>query len=320
MAFGASSRGIQISGYHRPRKANELFFDMRGPDAAVFFGCMGGGLPTFDNLVNGALPYTNQLVTTASATQDFKFFIDICFGPPWAGQGREKLRQQMPWILDAPNYNRPKLSIQWADAQACFGAGTMPTLSAYGSPAGSPVCHVVGIYALAGKNDLFTGFVPGRIWRYTQENTTGDILAAVNHSRQYQLPVGHRISRVMIKSGLKSTVNTGGNGSYASLSDDIFSNLEVDFGTNKIIKSFFDYYDLKESTAADYGVYPPVGYGFVDWIKHGNLAEALDATNLVAGPTGDVDLTLFADVAGAVNTGAVFMVEELRGKPTFVTS
>ena len=310
---------IDIQGYHRPRAQQEDFFNLRGVDAYTFFGMTRTRYPAFWNLVNSTLPYSTSLVTTASSTQDIIFMLDIWFPPTWPGDPNFN-RQQMLWSLDLPNYDKPVLTIYWGDLASLFGSwSTAPTLTAYGSASGLPRCRVTGIFMLFGQTNLGKGFVPARTWRYFQENTTGDILNTVTQSRQYNVPRGYRMARVMAKTGVKSTVTTTGNNAYVTTSDTIFANLKFNYGTNKIIRFYQDFFAAKEATASEYANYPRTGYMMFDFIKHGNLSQALNEEALVAGPTGDVDIFITADITGASNQAAIFAVEELRGKPQFVS-
>jgi hypothetical protein len=309
---------IHIEGYHRPRAAQEAFFDMRCSDAYEFFGLTTGRFGKKQFLDNGAA--ATNLVTTASHTNDWRFFVDIYFPPQWPSSTVSLTKQQAGWLLDAPNYDRLQLTIYWADDKSPFtGQTTSPTFSAFGSATGSPRCRVQALYAMAGKNNLFTGFVPGRVWRYFAENTTGDILANVTQSRQYNIPRGFKIARLLTKTGVKSTTTSSGNNAYNTLSDTILSNIKVNYGTNKIIQFHQDYLALKEAVSAANYIPPDTGYAMIDWIKNGHLGEALDAQSLVAGPTGDVDVYLSADTSGAANQAALYCVEELRGTPQFVS-
>jgi hypothetical protein len=310
---------IDIQGYHRPRAQQEDFYNLRGVDTYNLFGMVRTRFPSFKNLVNSTLPFTSALVTTASATQDFIFYLDIWFPPAWPGDPGFN-RQQMAYALDLPNYDKPVLTIQWGDMASLFGAWTTaPTFTAYGSASGSPKARVIGIFMLAGQTNLFKGYVPGRVWRYFTENVTGDILNTVTQSRQYNIPRGYRIGRVLVKTGVKSTVTTAGNNAYVTGSDSIFANVKFNYGVNKVIRFYDTYFAMKEAPANEYANYPNPGYAMFDFLKHGNTSQALNAEALVAGPTGDVDVYITADITGASNQASLFAVEELRGKPTFVS-
>ena len=320
---------IRIEGYHRPRGAQERFVDdIRGPDIREYFSQMQGQFSTL--LVSTAavpvftpvLPRTanNGFAAGAGLSTDFIFFLDIIFPPPWPSGSPGINRQQAQWLLDAPNYDRLTLTVFWGDILSGFTGANPPALWGFQqAAAGVPDCEVQALYALGGKNNLFQGFVPGRVWRYQAENTTGDILATVVNSRQYNLPRGYRIARVMTKTGVKSVTSTAGNNVYNTCLNTVLTNLRFNYGTNKVIRLHADYHSLRETTRQNYCLLGSDGYGHFDFISHGHLGEALDCQSLVAGPTGDVDVFISANTLAGANQGALYMVEELRGKPQFVS-
>ena len=320
---------IHIEGYHRPRAAQEPFLDIRGPDCREFFGITQGNFPSLWTSVNGALmapvlPRTanNGFSLANAATTDFIMFYDIIFPPAWPVPSPAINRQQAQWLLDAPNYDRLVMTIFWGDIAQGYVAANVPALGGFMVGAQAvPDCTVQALYALGGKNNLFQGFVPGRVWRYFAENTTGDIVAAATvNSRQYNLPRGFRIARLMTKTGVKSAVVTPGNDAYVTRLNTVFTaRLILNYGTNKIIRMHPDYYALQETNRQNFEILPSDGYGIFDFISHGHLQEALDCQSLIAGPTGDVDVFLSSNIAGAANTAALFLVEELRGQPQFVS-
>jgi hypothetical protein len=310
---------VHIEGYHRPRAAQEAFFDMRGSDCRQLFSIHEGRALSSYILVNGSA--AAALSTAASATNDFRYYLDVIFPPCVPDVGQSDIRQQMGYILDAPNYDRLQLTLFWGDSYSVFsGQTTAPTFSAYGSAVGSPRARVQGIFCLGGKNHLFQGFVPGRPWRYFVENTSGDIVSGATQSRQYNVPRGYRVRGVLYKSGVKATTTTSGNNAYSSLSDNIFSNLKFNYGTNKVIRFYQDSYANKEAVANGYLYRPDPGYGAFDFIKHGDFRETLDATKLIAGPTGDVDVFITADILAGANQASVWAVEEIRSIPILVST
>jgi hypothetical protein len=331
---------IRIEGYHRPRAAQEAFFDMRGPDIHELFGVTQGAPETDLRAIGlgggavGALaPVLPRPPRVASVSgrgfglavndiNDVIFFLDIIFPPCWPVPSPGINRQQAQWLLDAPNYDRLTMTVFWGDLQnlvtAALGANP-PVLSGFGQVgAGVPDCTVQALYALGGKNNLFQGFVPGRVWRYFAENTTGDILATVVNSRQYNIPRGFKIARLLTKTGVKSANVTAGNDAYATTLNTMLTRIILNYGTNKIIRFHADQHSLRETNRQNL-ILPSDGYGIVDFLQHGHLGEALDAQSLVAGPTGDVDVFLSANTLAGANQGALYMVEELRGMPQFVS-
>jgi len=317
---------IHIEGYHRPRAAQEPFFDVRGADVREFFSQTQGIFSTYWASVNAALvapvlPRTaNQGIGIVAAdTTDFIMYYDIVFPPAWPLPSPGVNRQQAQWLLDAPNYDRLVMSIQWGDQLSLFPAAVgVPTLTAYQSAVGVPDCRVQAIYALGGKNNLFQGFVPGRTWRYFAENSTGDILATVVNSRQYNVPRGFKISRIMVKTGVKSAEVTAGNNAYLTLLNTILTNIRLNYGTNKIVRWHQDFYTLMEAQRASLPLLASDGFGTMDFLAHGMHGEALNCQALVAGPTGDVDVFITADTAAGACQAALYLVEEMRGAPQFV--
>jgi hypothetical protein len=319
---------IHIEGYHRPRAAQEPFFDMRGPDIREFFSVTQGAFSTL-LVATAAVPILtpvpprallNGFAAGANLTTDFIIIYDIIFPPAWPQPSPGITRQQAQWLLDAPNYDRLVMTIFWGDVASGYSGANLPALGGFMVGAGAvPDCTVQALYALGGKNDLFQGFVPGRVWRYFGENTTGDILATVVGSRQYNVPRGFKIARLMTKTGVKSILVTAGNDAYVTLLNTVFpTNIRLNYGTNKTVRLHPDYHSLRETNRQSFELLPSDGYGILDFISHGILGEALDCQNLVAGPTGDVDVFLSTNTLAGANQGALFLVEELRGTPQFV--
>ena len=317
---------IHIEGYHRPRAAQEPFFDVRGPDIhELFSDTQTSWIPYYTSQQGGALvPWFQRAANrgidlVAAHTTDFIFFLDIVFPPAWGLPSPGLNRQQAQWLLDAPNYDRLVMTVFWGDQLSLFPAAVgVPTLTAYQSATGVPDCRVQAIYALGGKNNLFQGFVPGRTWRYFAENTTGDILATVVGSRQYNVPRGFKPARLLVKTGVKSAEVSTGNNAYLTYLNTLFTNLRLNFGTNKIVRFHRDYYFLRHASVANMELLPEEGYGIFDFLAHGQHGEVLDAQSLVAGPTGDVDVFLTCDTAAGACQAALFLIEEMRGAPQFV--
>ncbi len=303
---------ITVSGFHRVRSANEPFINIRGADLYNLIRIMSGQIPYVVPNSAGAPTFTVSLSTTASANNDIRFMLMLPFTPM-----RLPLNSQTGWLLDAPNYDQLKLQVSYSDDNSVFTYGTRgaPTFTAFGSASGSPRLRVAGQFALLNQSAL--GFIPARTWRYFQENTSGDITGSgtITGSRQYNIPRGNRVRAILLKTGVKGTAVTAGFNAYNTLSDTIFTNIKVQRGLNKTIRFFPDYYHIQQETAHSYGVFPRSGYALIDFAQRGRLEEALDTVGMVAGPSGDTDLFIQADVAGAANQGALFLIEELRGIP-----
>lgn len=296
---------IQVSGYHRIRAAKEQFINVRGSD-----------LRELMKIYQAHNPYSlpASLSTTASATNDIDFIIEVPF-VPW----NMKLSQQAQWMLDAPNYDQLQLTIQFADANSVFsGQTTQPTLSAYGSSSGNAQIIVSGEFVMAGSGRL-AGYVPGRLWRYWQEVTSGDIVSGNNNSRQFNIPRGNVIRGFLLKTGVKSTATSPGNNAYTSRSNTVYTNIQVMRGLNKPVRNYPNFQQIQQDIASAYGFgLSDTGYALVDFAQQSNQSEMLDLRGAVAGPTGDIDTFLQANVAGAANQAALCMYEELRGGATVV--
>jgi hypothetical protein len=306
---------IHIEGFHRLRQASEPFIDIRGADLREWNLAWYSRAPFTQILDNGTA--ATQIVITASHTNDVRFFVDLPFWPE-----QLSMRQKVGYLLDAPNYDRLVLSLFFGDSYSLFaGQTTAPTFTAYGSASGTPRVRVGFVYAQFGKNVMEAvtkGFQPARVWRYMPQSdlTSGDIVNGATQSRLLNVPRGHQIRSIMLKTGVKATTTSAGNNAYSTLSDAILSNIVVYRGTNKINKGKFqDFQCLKQDTAAVYSIQPDAGFAYLDWAKHGVLFEKLDATGLVQGPTGDVDLYVAADVTAGAGQGLTAVIEELRGYP-----
>lgn len=290
---------IEVEGYHRIRAAREQFINVRGADLRELNRAYLNHTPI-------STPAALSMV--AGATNDIRFYIELPFIPynlparMWEG-----------FLLDAPNYDVLKLSIRFSDDASVFTRTTAGVFSAFGSATGNPRIRVVGMFAQQGPAQ-FRGFVPARVWRSFREVTSGDIVNGATQSRLFDIPRGYRVRSILMKSGVRATV-TAGNNAYLTLSDTILTNIDVFRGLNRINRNYFSMFDLKEDTGKRYGLNPNVGFGLIDWSVNGVDMEVLDTRGLVAGPTGDVDVFLRADITGAANQGAVALFEEWRQAP-----
>jgi hypothetical protein len=290
---------IEVEGYHRIRAAREQFINIRGADLRELNRAYLNHTPI-------STPAT--LATGAAATNDIRFYMELPFVPY-----NMPARQWEGFLLDAPNYDVLKLTIRFSDDASVFTRATAGTFSAFGSATGNPRIRVVGMFAQQGPQQ-FRGFVPARVWRSFREVTSGDIVNGATQSRLFDIPRGHRIRSILLKTGVRATV-TAGNNAYLTLSDTILTNLDVFRGINRVNRNYFSMFDLKENTGMRYGLNPNTGYGLIDWAPNGVDMEVLDTRGLVAGPTGDVDVFIRADIAGAVSQGAVAVFEEWRQAP-----
>ena len=316
---------LQIQGYHRVRGANEQFLNMRGSDLYNMvrsYTAVNTFVQPNNPILSAAGIFLPQLTVVADEVNDVRFQLFVPFCPM-----NHVINEQLNWILDAPNYDRLQMTIQVGDALSVFsgltagatgviGAATATQcgFTAFGSNAGTPRVRVEGQYALAGAGAF--NYVPGRVWRYYVENTTGDIVsAATSNSRRYTINRGNKIRGVLVKTGTKATTATATNNVYATLSDDVLNNIKFQRGQNKSIRFYPSYRSISFETSINYGFRPPVGYAIIDFAQHGRIIESLDTIGLVAGPSGDTDTFIQADVSGGANFADLYLVEELRGQP-----
>jgi len=294
---------VVVEGYHIPRAQMERFIDMRGAD-----------------LFRLSLLYHGQPLESApsswsfsaSATNDFQFSFVVPFTP----LGVSPFEQQN-YLLDAPNYNPLKLTIQWADPASMFASyTTAPTLSAYGSASGSPQVDVVGLFAMGGSA-RWTGRQMGKVWRYFDHVTGTLVTTTASGVRLRDLPKGHFLRSIILKTGTVATNTSSGNTSFATLSD-FLTNIKVFRGLNTPVR----YYqrcdqirDLNRFLQATTSI--PTGFSPIDFAADGVLAEAFSARNLVAGPSGSTDFYLAADMTGASNQALTLIYEEIRQLPVF---
>jgi hypothetical protein len=297
-----------VQGYHRVRQQNQTFLDLRGADAFVLGNYYSGV-----NLFNEPATFS----FSASANNDVRQYFVLPFVPahtgPVSGAG---------YLLDAPNYDALQFSIQCGDVANVFASYTnAPTLSAYGSGTGSPVVRVNGLFALSGPSK-FSGQLPGRVFVTYQEYTDSRMTATGTSVRLHDIVRGNYVRALTLKTGIKKIGVTAGNNAYSSVSNTILSNIKVFRGINTAVRDYPLYHDIREENLIAGMVSGAAskqriasGYARIDFAKHGLLSEAFDARPLVAGPTGQVDFYLSADVAGAANQGLVVITEEIRWAP-----
>lgn len=296
---------IIVKGTHRLRGQNEVFISARGPDLRELAR----------NYQSSAPNIQGTLVTGINQTVDLRFDIPLFFWPM-----QVRLEEKVDYLLDAPNYDALQVFMQVADDNNIFtyGARTAPTFTAFGSASGTPRIRVGGWYAQAGRH-AFEGFVPGRVWRYFAEDTSADMTTTGANVRlaNLNIPRGQRIRGILLKTGAKSTAVTSGNTSFNTLSNLILANVKAFRGTNKITRFFADFFQMQEDSRNAYAIAPSTGYGLIDYATNGTIHESLDLTGAAAGPTGDVDTYIGADVTGAANQATVALWEEIRGIPQY---
>lgn len=293
---------IQVSGFHRLRNRDEKFIDIRGAELREWIRIYGRFVPQT----------SGTLTTGTTAQNDIRFSVYLPFVPFMM----PKL-QQMDYLLDAPNYDNLQLIVTVAGGENIFSGQTESanTWTKYGASSGKPRLVVTAEYAM--RSDKFKGLVPARPWLYSQEVTAGDIVnGSVSQSRLIAVPRGNFIRSILMKSGVKATGVTAGHNAYASLSNDILTNIIFQRGTNTQIRKYRDFYTLQNEIELAYGLQAfTSGYALLDFARAGDITEVFNATGLIAGPTGDVDTAIVADVgAGNANQACLFVFQEIKGQ------
>jgi len=304
---------IHVGGYHRLRGAREEFIDIRGADLwqlTKLYAASVSNPYTTPKPGFGSTP-ASALNLSASAVNDIRIQFLLPFTPIGL-----PITQQKSWLLDAPNYDQLQLTIYNADALSVFtGQTTQPTFAAFGSTTGNPIVRVSGQYTMFGAS-RGSGYVPGRVWRYFYENVAStNLVTGGTGLREYNVPRGNRIRCILIKTGVKATTTAASNNAYSTLSNTIWSNVKFMLGLNKQIRFWADFYSLQFDCTDSYGVTPDVGFGLIDFANQGTQSEVLNTVGLIAGPTGDTDVYLQTDIAGASGQADMALYEELRGLP-----
>lgn len=291
---------VTIEGYHRIRRQQEKILDLRGTDLELMQRFYSPG-----NLVK--TPTTIDV--TANATNDMVVQIAVPFTPQ-----RMPVSVQSAYLLDAPNYESLKLTVQWGDFRSVVVPGaTAATWSAFGSAGGSPELRVYGGFAIHPAR--FAGFVPGRIFRYFQEITGSPVTTTATGTRLWDIPRGFDIRGLFLKTGVKATNTTAGNNSYASHTD-FLTDMRINMGLGKYIRRFLDGNAVYADIAQAYNLPARVtGVNPIDFAQYGAPGEVLNTRGLISGPNGNVDLYLSADVAGNANQALTAVLEEWRYRP-----
>lgn len=291
---------VTVEGFHKLRRQQEKFIDMRGADLEIQQRVYQPGV-----LIK--LPST--FTFTASATNDVIVQVVVPFTPQ-----RMPAHIQAGYLLDAPNYESLKLTIQWGDYKSMFVPGaTAPTWTAYGSGSGSPELRVYGQFAI--HKTRFANFVPGRVFRYFQEVIGSVPTTSGTGVRIWDIPRGFDIRGIFVKSGTKATNATAGNNTFATLTD-FLTEFRVNMGLGKYVRRYLDGNAVYADLAQSYNLAGRItGTLPVDFAQYGSLGEVLNTRGLISGPNGNVDLYLQADVTGAANQAFVASLEEIRYKP-----
>lgn len=297
---------ITIQGFHRPRNRDEKFIDIRGADLREWSRVF----------TRSALLTSGTPATGTTAQNDFRFSLYLPFVPMMIPKS-----QAMDYLLDAPNYDNLQCIIRFADGSSVFSGQTESanTFTAYGVNTGKPSITLHAEYAM--RADKFKGLIPARPWLYSQEVTAGDIVnGSVTGSRLINVPRGNFIRAVMLKTGVKATGLAAGQNAYASLSNDILTNLVFQRGTNTQIRKFRDFYAMQDEITSSYGLPSyTAGYAMFDFVRGGDMAEIFNSTGLIAGPTGDVDVAVIGDVGtGNASQAMLAVFNEIKGQTASV--
>ena len=291
---------VTVEGYHRIRRQQEKFIDLRGAELEQ--------LQRYYQ-PSAMVKTPTSISVTPNATNDIVLQLVIPFTPL-----RMPVTVAAGYLLDAPNYESLKLTIQYGDFRSVVVPGsTAATWSAFGSASGSPELRVYGAFAL--QQSRFAGIVPGRVYRYFQEITGSPVTTTATGVRVWDIPRGFDVRGILLKSGVKATNTTAGNNTFASLTD-FMTDMRVNLGLGKYIRRFLDGNSNYMDVAQSYNLAGRVtGVNLIDFAQYANLGEVLNTRPLISGPTGNVDLYLQADVAGNANQAVVAVLEEIRYRP-----
>lgn len=302
-AHAAILERIQVEGFHKIRRNQERFIDMRGADLELLQRLY---LPS--NLVKTP----TSISVAASANNDIVCQILVPFIPL-----RMPPAVQTGFLLDSPNYDSLKLNVQFGDFKSVVVPGaTDATMTAYGSGFGVPEVRVYGLFAM--QSNLFARFVPGRLFRYSQEITGSIPTTTANDVRLLDLPRGFDIRTVALKTGTKATNTTAGNNSYATLTE-FLDDIRINQGLGKYIRRVLNNDALYADLGMGYNLPARItGLGVFDFAPNGMPSEVLSTRRLIQGPTGNTDLYLSANVTGAANQAVNVLLEEWRSRPAMV--
>jgi len=291
---------VSIEGYHKVRRQQEKFIDLRGADLELMQRIYSPG--TF-------IKTPTSISVSANATNDIILQLLVPFTPQ-----RMPVAVQAGYLLDCPNYESLKLTVQWGDYKAVVVPGSSAaTWSAYGATTGSPTLRVAGGFAI--QSARFANFIPGRIWRYFSELTGSVATTSNTQSRLFDIPKGYDIRAVFMKSGVRATDQTAGNNAYASLTD-WATDIRINVGLGRAVRRYLDGNGVHADLVTSYNLASRItGVNPIDFAQWGAPGEVLATRPLISGPTGNVDLYLSGDVTGASNQGAVFAMEEWRYRP-----
>ena len=293
---------VRVYGKHRFRRSDDTIIDLSGVNLAQL-----------ELVYTRVAPVTSgSLSTSASATQDISFAVFIPFTP--MAVSPIEVRNH---LLDAPNYDTLYCKIDTGAYGSVFsGHSTAGTFSAFGSASGDGVINVMGIYASEPSTN-FSGFIPGYLSRYSKDSIAGVMNTTNSKSRILDVPKGSRLRGLLLKTGTLQT-GLGTLRAFASLSDDLLTNIVLNRGTNRRVWDSPNFQMARSLAKITKGVSPETGYLLMDWVNTGDMSQSFSTNDMVAGATGEVDFYLEAQVAGASNQIAELIVEERVQPPSYL--
>lgn len=291
---------LTVKGKHRIRKSNDTLIDLSGPALAELQKNYHGIAPTS----------SGTLGVTANTAYDIAFTLFVPFTMLGA-----RPQESVNYLCDAPNYETLELNIRWADEANLYTVGaSASSITAYGANSGSPNVAVSGLFATEPVRK-FANFIPGRIARYSIDGKSGIMTTTNTAQRIVDIPRGGVLRSLLIKTGTLASV-TSGNRAYLSLSDSLLANIRFNYGLKRSIYDFDNFRQMRAHSQMLKRIAPSTGYAFLDFVHSGNLAEAWNLSNAVAGSTGDVDSYLQGDVTGAASQNCELIVEEIQVGPS----
>lgn len=260
----------------------------------------------------GAFPVAGT-APLAAGTYDFIVTFHVSFPPR-----RVNISEQFFYLLDAPYWNTLQLYIYWGGIGSFVsGYGGTPTLTAYGSGAGSPSLAVTReIVKLSGsKNNLRT--IPlRRSVKYVPMLATqvGQYVADLNK--------GNLIRSFWFAAGTTATGNSLANqgDNFASLSDSILTRITPKRDDNAQRDVFWadqQEFEAQQKQLAFTGNNPtaqgfPPGYNLLDFCEDNTLASAY---NTIPIARNNSRWELWGDVTGAASQKLHIITEEFSTVP-----
>lgn len=264
------------------------------------------------------LPAAGAALVTAT-NYDVNFVIPVPFVPRGIPKG-----QQMLFLVRNDEWATFDVYVTFGDltsiAAAAIGGTGTATFSDYQSASGAPRVRVSVIRTILGEA---RGLIqPAVFRRQFLPLTTVLTSAALTDAAIQDLDVGFKVAAYMLKTGTQTTTATGGNNSYASLSDGIITRPKVKLD-NVVIKD-----NISPLTARAYSLIE-MGYGGTAGVANGAASGAdtgyswipfVEGHDLNTVFRGDMlnrsnKLQLSGDVTSAANQQGEIVEEMLEGEP-----